>query len=645
MSKINVPLSLNNTSSATLTPQWFLNKSEYTPKNGAFHLLVNGKDAFRDIHEAIARAKKSVSIVCWGFQPSMYFIRDGNEATPCIGELLEQVGQRGVKIRIISYAVNPAGLGINITGMIPGEANLPGRHASAIKDQPSNMSDNQYKYNQQWFFRYDRYQTLNDYNKKSEIKGINPTPKTGNIIFVSRGFSNSDRERLKEKRYDDKDLSNETKLKLAAGPSHHQKSVVIDYEDPHHCVGYVMGHNMLDEYWDDSPHGYKRYTSNTGRNGHLPRQDFSARITGELVGDLFDNFAQAWKDETGESLPPPRFKDYPYALRDNYIKGQFLRTQSQKKAVEDIKKCYLQALTMASQYVYVENQYFRWPPFAETLKACAAKQAQMKRDPGKHGPIYLFAITNADENEGLGAGKVNTYRMLESLGRADVLPNVAKAEREDQAKRALGDANTEVRSARSSLHGLDVEASQLAGLPNTAQDLTQRYDKANAQVRAAEAKQKEKARELATIQDKNYKVTAIDRPGLKCHICTLVAPNTPQGHPWVPVYVHAKLMLIDDAFMTLGSANLNTRSMQVDSELNIAHHRPEITTPTRKHLWGLHTKSKSGEEALGLKGMAEAYKNWDYVINRNKEQQGFGHSPIASLVEFYAGTKDRSNGD
>ena len=36
------------------------------------------------------------------------------------------------------------------------------------------------------------------------------------------------------------------------------------------------------------------------------------------------------------------------------------------------------------------------------------------------------------------------------------------------------------------------------------------------------------------------------------------------------VYIHSKLLLVDDVFCTLGSANINTRSMSTDSEINLA---------------------------------------------------------------------------
>jgi hypothetical protein len=56
-----------------------------------------------------------------------------------------------------------------------------------------------------------------------------------------------------------------------------------------------------------------------------------------------------------------------------------------------------------------------------------------------------------------------------------------------------------------------------------------------------------------------------------------VAVSDPAGAPEAPevfVYIHAKLMIVDDVFFTMGSANLANRSMTVDSEINatwVAH--------------------------------------------------------------------------
>lgn len=39
-----------------------------------------------------------------------------------------------------------------------------------------------------------------------------------------------------------------------AEPTHHQKMVLVDYESPADAVGFVMGHNTLDAYWDRDDH-------------------------------------------------------------------------------------------------------------------------------------------------------------------------------------------------------------------------------------------------------------------------------------------------------------------------------------------------------------------------------------------------------
>lgn len=42
------------------------------------------------------------------------------------------------------------------------------------------------------------------------------------------------------------------------------------------------------------------------------------------------------------------------------------------------------------------------------------------------------------------------------------------------------------------------------------------------------------------------------------------------GGEEVPVYIHSKLMIVDDRFVTVGSANTTNRSMGLDSELNVS---------------------------------------------------------------------------
>ena len=55
-----------------------------------------------------------------------------------------------------------------------------------------------------------------------------------------------------------------------------------------------------------------------------------------------------------------------------------------------------------------------------------------------------------------------------------------------------------------------------------------------------------------------------------------------------PIYIHAKIAIIDDAWLTLGSANLNEHSLFNDTEMNIVTHDPELARQTRLRLWSEH---------------------------------------------------------
>jgi phosphatidylserine/phosphatidylglycerophosphate/cardiolipin synthase-like enzyme len=62
-----------------------------------------------------------------------------------------------------------------------------------------------------------------------------------------------------------------------------------------------------------------------------------------------------------------------------------------------------------------------------------------------------------------------------------------------------------------------------------------------------------------------------------------------------PLYVHAKVGIVDDAWMTIGSANLNEHSLFNDSEMNIVTCDPETVRTTRLRLWAEHLERSTAE--------------------------------------------------
>src|SRR6478609_10515989 len=62
-----------------------------------------------------------------------------------------------------------------------------------------------------------------------------------------------------------------------------------------------------------------------------------------------------------------------------------------------------------------------------------------------------------------------------------------------------------------------------------------------------------------------------------------------------PVYIHAKIAIVDDEWFTLGSANLNEHSLFNDTEMNVVTHDPGLARATRLRLWGEHLETPPRE--------------------------------------------------
>jgi phospholipase D1/2 len=74
------------------------------------------------------------------------------------------------------------------------------------------------------------------------------------------------------------------------------------------------------------------------------------------------------------------------------------------------------------------------------------------------------------------------------------------------------------------------------------------------------------------------------------------------------IYVHSKTMIVDDVWATVGSANLNDRSFEMDSESNIMWHDPASVRGLRLGLW---------RELLGAPADVDSWTPGDFVAKWN----------------------------
>ncbi|HWN70653.1 MAG TPA: phospholipase D-like domain-containing protein, partial [Haliangium sp.] len=92
------------------------------------------------------------------------------------------------------------------------------------------------------------------------------------------------------------------------------------------------------------------------------------------------------------------------------------------------------------------------------------------------------------------------------------------------------------------------------------------------------------------------------------------------------VYVHAKIMLVDDAWATIGSANVVERSFREDTELNASFWAPDTVRALRCALFDEHL----GEDTRQLDDRAALRRFRDVALaNRERRERG---EPLTGLA-------------
>jgi len=106
-----------------------------------------------------------------------------------------------------------------------------------------------------------------------------------------------------------------------------------------------------------------------------------------------------------------------------------------------------------------------------------------------------------------------------------------------------------------------------------------------------------------------------------------------------PLYVHAKIGIVDDEWLTLGSANLNEHSLFNDTEMNIVSCDRPTACGTRLRLWSEHLERSiddvSGEPAAVIDSM------WRPIAEEQRQRLDRGE-PLTHRLRELPGVSRRS---
>jgi phosphatidylserine/phosphatidylglycerophosphate/cardiolipin synthase-like enzyme len=592
-----------------LTLPWWVRApyEVYYPRHRCQLEPINcGEKVFARIMEDIEAAQKSVEIITWGFDPGMVLVRDANGDGIRYGELLERIAKRAnnpVEVRLVVWHDQVFSESVM--------HNMPGYYCNLWAKLGS--SSNQYyseehqDFNVSWFKK-----VLAD-----DIPSL--YLHTRSVPMLNNAFS-LEGEKLPE-------LGLKGKA-AKAFPSHHQKMVLIDYETPQRAVGYVMGHNSITDFWDTAQHRFRdprrervfsadpgeawkqsvdyadckietfgrrpteaelakkaravqRFLDQNSRRAK-PFQDVSMRLRGPILYDLNHNFSDAWEPSHAygsESRKPqveanrgllPRRAQIPlsaFRLPDGCHSAQLLRTDPIKRH-KAIKECYANLTRQMHHYMFIQNQYIQYEPWAEHLKECV----QRLRDAGSTKPVYVFILTSTPESNGMDT---QTYDVASKLG--------------------------------------------------CSKQMT--YEHAEHVELAKQGKQRMPLTE-----------EALKKAGINVVMGSMwtSASNPSKASDYEEIYIHAKVAIVDDAAFTLGSANLNIRSMAMDGELNVLCDSKEVSYRLRCELFN-QVAREEGPATFG--DMGKTYRDWKTLMTKNLSNRAKRQPLVGFLFPFEVSRK------
>jgi phosphatidylserine/phosphatidylglycerophosphate/cardiolipin synthase-like enzyme len=99
-----------------------------------------------------------------------------------------------------------------------------------------------------------------------------------------------------------------------------------------------------------------------------------------------------------------------------------------------------------------------------------------------------------------------------------------------------------------------------------------------------------------------------------------------------PLYVHAKVGIVDDTWLTIGSANLNEHSLLNDTEVNLLTCDPELARGTRLRLWSEHLERSLSDVSAESASVVDQL--WRPIAGEQLERRRDGRPATHRLVEL-----------
>lgn len=131
---------------------------------------------------------------------------------------------------------------------------------------------------------------------------------------------------------------------------------------------------------------------------------------------------------------------------------------------------------------------------------------------------------------------------------------------------------------------------------------------------------------------KTMQIIAEARPDFRLTRLLVMADAVDGARSWVPIDVHAKAMIIDDVWVTVGSANINDRGFETEGEINAVALDRGIARDLRLRLMAEHLELSPDDPRLAE--TSTAFALWHEHAARNAELRAHGEAPRSRVHAF-----------
>lgn len=310
--------------------------------------------------------------------------------------------------------------------------------------------------------------------------------------------------------------------------SHHQKTMIID-----DTIAYIGGIDLYNGRWDNESHAVVHSkkpqfaddiynpcipeAEMSGISPRMPWHDVHMRFTGPSVADVARNFVERWNNERkptwagneGELAAPAAPSGGGGRHQIQIVRSASPKSISTQKTVQsNIHEVYLKAIQGAQDFIYIENQFF--------TSKCEMKNCPILNDVASTLYARIKAAIEADQK----------FRVIV------VVPVHSEGDIGAWSTQEL--MHWQYHTIRRSEHALLGKVEKLA---------------------ATKGKRGEDYLFFASLRGHG----------------SLPIPAEPKAyHATEQIYVHSKMMIVDDRLAIIGSANINDRSLlgSRDTELS-----------------------------------------------------------------------------